>query len=262
MPGENQNTERVAEFDEGGETVAESTLEDTENDGGGEGDGEGEGGEGAGAGGEGKGKYKIGDQSFDTLAEAQAFATQAVQQGDENAAYRRLVNEIVAAKPPAEGVTPTGPTIDEERLWADPKAFLTDFAKQIKDQTTQEIGQTLHQQRVQAANDDAIFTEFTNRHPDLADFRQEVEQFTGQNRAIIANLANTKGRVAAFDYVALHLRERFNKYAEASRPRKVLKNGAGGTPPAGRGTGVTPKPPKNKPLSLAEQIRTIKKVKR
>jgi hypothetical protein len=259
MPGQQEQELREAVFDESGETLDDggaAPIVEEPGDGGGEPDGE------TGDAPPTEGKYRIGDQTFNTLAEAQAFATQAVQQGDENAAYRRLVQEIVQTKPPGENVTPKGPQIDEERLWADPKSFLADFAKQIQDQTAQNITQSLHQQRVQQENDNAIFAEFTNRHPDLAEFRQEVEQFTGQNQQIIANLANTKGRTAAFDYVALHLRERFNKYAEASRPRKVLKNGGGAAPPASRGTGVTPPARKNKPLSLAEQIATIKKVKR
>lgn len=263
MPGTQENT-----FDEKGNTIAggegegETVVDETDDDAGGEGEGEGDGT--ATAAGD-KAKYRIGDQEFNSLAEAQAYATQQVQTGDENAAYRRLVQDIITAKPGSGEVTPpaaAAPTIDEEKLWANPTEFLQNFANDIKKQTTQEMAQSLHATRVQQQNDDAIFAEFTNRHPDLADFRTEVEQYTAQNRQTVGNLANTKGRTAAYDYVALNLRDKFAKYADATKPRRVLKNGAGNAAPAGRGTSVTPPGKKNKPLSLAEQIRTIKKVKR
>ena len=212
-----------------------------------------------------EGKYRIGDKVFQTLEEAHAYATSQVQQANEADAYRQIVQEALIQTPQPENVTqPQEPeiAIDEEKLWADPKAFLADFARKVSASTAQKINQSLDHQAALRAQGEQIWGEFTSRHPDLADFRGEAEEFTAQNKEMLQKLTRTKGRQATYDYIAMNLKAKFARYASAVKPRRELPNGSGGPSPSQRAPSVTPPKPAKKPLSFTEQIRSIKRVKR
>lgn len=206
----------------------------------------------------GKAKYRIGDKEFDTAEEAHAYATSVETESNENDAYRRIVKEALLANPPAESVTPDADDIDETQLFENPKEFLKKFAEKIETKTVQRLDQT----QAQKTQSDAIWREFSDRHPALADFRNEAEMITGQNLALVQKLVKTKGQAAAYDFIALKMREDFSRKANALKPSKQLSNKSAATTPSGtKPAGVTPKPKEKKPLSFAEQIRSIKKRK-
>lgn len=204
-----------------------------------------------------EGKYRIGEQTFKTLAEAHAYATAQVQQTNEVDAYRQVISEALRTPGSAIPVTPVAeaPAIDEEKLWSNPSEFLKNFAHQIKSQTLQEV----NQQTSSREAGDAIWREFVDRHPNLSDFRQETEAFATNNQPEIQALIKAKGRKAGYDYIALRLREQFARYADATKPQRQLPNVGTGTSPSQRGTSVTPPKATKKPLSFAEQIRSIKR---
>lgn len=208
-------------------------------------------------------KYRIGDKSFKTMAEAHAYATSQLSTLETEAqvadAYRRGVQEALQTSNPIQNVTPSQAPEDdfnEEEYFADPKGFLKKFSEKIKAET---IGTLTEQQTVQAESN-RIWNEFTSRHPALADFRNEAETFVGANVTTVKAIIATKGQSAAYDYIAMKLREQFSKYAEATKPTRKLPNG-GNASPSGQSRSVTPKQALKKPLSFAEQIRSIKKRK-
>lgn len=270
MPGTNEQTvpprKTVVFGEDGGEIEAseENELQDvTEEAEAGaegeeaEGEGEGEGAAGEGEGGE--GKIKIGDMSFNSVEEAHAWASKQVGQEQDHTqevnAYRQVIQEALRNPNGGENVTPAKPQFDEEKLWANPQEFLQEFGNNIRQQTLDEINKA----NALKANGEAVWNEFTGRHPQLADFREEVEQFAAANTKELAALTKAKGRTATYDYIAVSLKAKFQRYADAQKPRRELPNGKGGTSPSGKGTGVTPTKPAKKPLSFSEQIRSIKK---
>lgn len=245
-------------FDEQGNVVTEETEhEETENTGNDAAEDENTGEP------EAEGKYQIGDRFFNTLEEAHAFATSQMSTLQTEAqvadAYRQGIRDAISRgeqqDPNAGQQTPPEEDFDEETYFANPKEFLSNFAKKIKQETIQSFEQKAQTQQ----QSETIWREFTDRHPALADFRTETESFVSQNADAVRAIIATKGQAAGYDYVALKLREQFNRYTKALKPARELPNGHGGASPSGTGKSVTQKTQTKKPLSFAEQIRSIKK---
>lgn len=209
------------------------------------------------------GKYRIGDKVFATQDEALAYATSQVSAMETEAqiadAYRQGMREALLQSPQAaESVTPqapAAPAYDTEELYTNPQAFLEKYATKIKTEAQAEIDQRLTLKE----RSDQIWREFTDRHPALADFRNEVEDFVTKNQTEVRAIISTKGRPASYDYVATKLKSRFEAYASAVKPKRALPNTTAGASPSTKSERVTPKTDTKKPLSFSEQLRTIRK---
>ncbi len=201
-------------------------------------------------------KFRIGDQEFSTETEALAFAQRQVEIDN---AYQQGVREAASALQPQPGsVTPAAPPPEVENvdeLYTNPQEFLKRYATKIKTEALSEIN---HRDSMRAQSDQ-IWREFTDRHPSLAEFRGEVEQFVEQNNPDVRAIIQHKGRPASYDFIATKLKSRFEAYSAALKPKRELPNTSGGASPAQKGSSVTPKEPEKKPLSLAEQVRSIRK---
>jgi hypothetical protein len=201
-------------------------------------------------------KYRIGDKTFATQAEALAYAESQVQPSAEIDAYRQVLREAVSAIPRAETVMPAPqPTLNAEELYTDPENFLKKFETKIKTETLDQID------RVQATReqDERVWREFCDRHPELADFREDITALAARNAAEVQAVIKTKGQSAAYDYVATKYRAQVERAAAALRPKRALPNSGGSAPAGTRVEKVTPKQAEKKPLSFAEQLRSIRK---
>lgn len=211
----------------------------------------------------GPGKYRIGDKSFDTQEEALAYATSQVSALEtENQvadAYRQGIRDAIAqAQPGGERVTPQAPpppAYNTEELYADPQAFLDKYAQRIKTETLSELDQRTSLQ----AQSDQIWREFTDRHPSLSDFRSEVEDFVSKNRTEVRAVIATKGAPSSYDFIATKIKSRFESYANAVKPKRALPNARSDASPSSKSERVTQNPAAKKPLSFAEQLRSIRK---
>lgn len=205
--------------------------------------------------------YRIGEKTFTNQDEALAYAQTLEAERQVLDAYQQgLRDSASAAVPGAQNVTqpaPAAPELNTEELYTNPQEFLRKYGNQIKSEAQAAIDAKLAQQ----AADEQIWREFTDRHPMLADFRSEVENFVAQNQADVMALVRTKGRPAALDHVAVQMKSRFARYADAVKTKRELPNTGSAAPQAARAGGVTPKPSAEKPLSFAEQIRSMKKRK-
>lgn len=210
-----------------------------------------------------EGKYRIGDKWFQTQEEAMAYAQSQISTLETEQqiadAYRQGIREGMSQAGPSQaGVTPEVTKQDDinpEELYTNPQEFLAKYATKIKSETKAEIEARQNQQY----QSDQIWREFTDRHPQLADFRKEVENYAAVNTQEVRAIIATKGRPAAYDYVATRIKAQFEAYANAVKPKRELPNTGAGTSPTSKAASVTPKPEVKKPLSMAEQIRMIKK---
>lgn len=208
-----------------------------------------------------KGKYRIGDKEFATAEDAHAYATSTISALETERqvadAYRLGIQDATVPGNPPPGVTPPAaaapPAFDEALYYENPGKFLESYANKIKNETLNAVNQNMTEKQIA----DRLWSEFSARHPDLADFRNEAENFAAQNLSTLRVVNQTKGISAGYDYIALKLRAEFSRYAQAVKPRKQLANSGGGATPPGS-NGVTPPPPKKKVLSFNEQIRSIK----
>lgn len=208
-------------------------------------------------------KYRIGDKEFATQDEALTYAQSQVSaletETQVSDAYRQGMRDAMSQTPSQQqSVTapaPTEPALNTEELYTNPQEFLQKYATKIKTEALSEIKQ--HESL--RAQSDQIWREFTDRHPSLAEFRSEVENFVQGDQANVRAIIQTKGRPASYDFIATKLRARFESYAGALKPKRELANTTAGASPTTRASGVTPKPDTKKPLSFSEQIRSIRK---
>lgn len=200
-------------------------------------------------------KYRIGDREFATQDEALAYADSQMQVTD---AYQQGLRDAAYSQPTqSQSVTPqpqAAPDLDPQELYTNPQEFLRKYGQNIKGQTVAEI----QQQNALRDQSDQIWREFSHRHPELADFRTEVENFVHGNQRDVRGIITTKGRDASYDFIALKLKSKFESYANAVKPQRALPNSGSTVTPTTKATSVTPKAPENKPLSFSEQIRKIK----
>lgn len=205
-------------------------------------------------------KYRIGDREFATQEEAINFAqshlTTIETERQVEAAYKAGLREALAqGRPAPEIVTPAKPAMNTEELYTNPEEFLTKFARQIKEEARQEID---HASQITNESNN-IWFEFTQRHPMLADFRGDVEDYVQKNLMTVQSVIATKGRPAAYDYVATQLKSRAAAIAGAGKPVRELPNGGTVAAPTTKQTNVTRKPAAEKPVSMAEAIRNLRK---
>ena len=207
-------------------------------------------------------KFRIGDREFATQDEALAYAQSQITTLSTEAqvadAYRQGIRDATAPNGvPATTVTPAAevPKFNTEELYTNPQEFLAKYARQIKEEAAADISKTLTVKE----QSEQIWREFTDRHPSLADFRAETEGFVEQNQAEVRAIIATKGRDAGYDFVATKLKSRFERYGAAVKPQRNLPNTGTASTPNSRGATVTPKTGAKKPLSFAEQIRSLRK---
>lgn len=212
-------------------------------------------------------KYRIGDKEFATQDEALAYAQSQVSALSTEAqvadAYRQGIrdsmnqpsNALPGVTLPTLPTVPAEPALNTEELYTNPQAFLDRYGAKIKAEALSEI----NQRDSARAQGDAIWREFTDRHPDMADFRTEVETFVDQNATDVRGIVSTKGRPAAHDFIATKLKSHFERYATALKPKRELPNTGGAASPPQKAAGVTPPAPPEKLLSFSDQVRSIRK---
>lgn len=202
------------------------------------------------------GKWRIGDKTFATQAEALTYAESQVQSASELDAYRQVLRETLSAVPRAQNVTQEVPQDDfnAEEIYTNPAEFLRKYGERIKTETLAQMQQS--QASVEA--DNRIWREFTDRHPDLTEFRDEITALASRIQPEVHAIAQTKGQASAYDYVATKFKAHVMRLNSALGPKRTLKQAATPTPTGSPAQSVTPKATAKKPLSMAEQIRQIR----
>ncbi len=202
-----------------------------------------------------KGKYRIGDKYFNTEAEALAFANSRETEHTAIDAYRQGIRDAANLNNPGASVTPPeddgGIPFDEEAYLADPAGYMRKRDALL----INKAAETINTQSSIKEQGNRIWNEFAGRHPELSEFRPETESFVSQNKDEIQAIIRTKGQAAAYDFIALSMKANFRKYQTLGKPQRTLPNGGGGASPTAPGRGVTPKAPKEKIMTFAEQIR-------
>lgn len=201
-------------------------------------------------------KYRIGEKTFATQAEAIAYAESTVQPASEVDAYRQVLREVIAGAPRAgEPSVPVTEEFNADELYTDPKAFLQRRDERIKNDVLNQINQN----QASRENDERIWSEFTGRHPDLTEYREEITSIASKHAVETQNLIRTKGQAAAYDYVATKFKAYADRVSSAIKPIRELKNGGAGAPAGGKVETVTPKGSVKKASTMIDQLRTIRR---
>lgn len=169
-------------------------------------------------------------------------------------AYRTGIQDSLAQHAPANAKPiPKPDDITEEEFYQNPIEALKKVKKAAKDEARAEIDARDFQSKA----DRQVWEEFSVLHPDLSDFKTDVELIanSAEHLPILQALVRTKGPKAGYDYVAQKTRAKFQAYNDAVKTKTVLARGSGATPsPAGGARNVTSQPKQEKTMSMREQL--------
>lgn len=146
--------------------------------------------------------------------------------------------------------------VNMDKFYEDPKGFMREYGQKIYEKVKNEVTQAQIVQQQQ----EQLWTTFTSKYPDLADFRSDVDAVANENAETIKALA-TRNKEKAMEFVALKTREKFQRYMEALKPTRNLPNtkqtvSAGGNP----GVTTTQKTSQvDKPLDFTAQLRQFRR---
>lgn len=207
----------------------------------------------------------IDGQSFKTEAEALAYARDKITQSDIEIAradaYRQGIAEGRQNVTLPQNVTPQPQEDDkewEQKFYENPKKAIAEAMEAARKEALKELDGKTTIDRENAR----LWNRFSELHPDLADFRDDVEQVGTRHREELLLMAKTKGEDAAMNFLATKTRTKFQQWAEKAKPGKPLPNGGGGASPSGGSKDVTKssgKKSEDKPLSFVDQIKQNKK---
>lgn len=213
-----------------------------------------------------EGEIRIGDKTFKTQDEAFAFATEELQRKNHEIeladAYRAGVSDRSSSDAPAAPLVPESEAdqairilgISETEFYENIPGALLKLAAKIREDVTQEV----RARGAAETAEQAAWREFYTRHPDLEGFDEDVRSALVKHEAEVKATVRTKGKDAGYALLAQKTKKKFQDYADKLKPKTALPNGSTATPPKGQ-TNVTQTTQPTKILSMAEQVRSIRK---
>jgi len=209
---------------------------------------------------EGEGSYKIGDQSFASFKEAQAYAESLVYKNAiteaESNAYRQAVADTQRTHAQGDKVThdPETERLEfEQKYYEDPHAYMKEFEQKITEKVESRTLGKLQQQN----DDERLWGEFFNKHTDLKDFREDCEYVLAKHTSELKAIVSTKGQQAGMDFLAQKTRAKFQAYHEGSKPSRELYRTTSG-PSHGSPDNVTQKKAPEAKLDFASELRSLR----
>lgn len=202
------------------------------------------------------GEFEVDGQTFKTQAEAFEFARQQITQRDIELASAQSYGQAYrdASQRMQTPVQHQAPVVDREQqvaaFYEDPIAVL----EKVRQETAETVKREMRQEIGASEADRQVWNAFTAAHPDLADFRLDVEAVVTQNAEVIKTLRATKGEKATYDFVARKTREKFDAYLAARIPKKELARTNPNVTP-GTQNSVTQTTKKDEKVDFSVQLR-------
>jgi len=192
---------------------------------------------------------RIGEREFKTQNEAIKYAQTLEQEKLLAEAHSAGVQEALRATR-SDVAAPVVEDNFEERFYADPKGTL----KEMEERATQRAVSAMNAE----TNKEKLWSKFFDENPDLDGQRPICEHVLSQHWDTIGKMTDVD---KAMKILATKTRTIFQDYIDKSKPRTELANKAGQVTSAGgvKGSGVTPKNKVEVPLTLAQQIRNIRR---
>lgn len=190
---------------------------------------------------------RIGDQEFKTQAEAIKYAEKLERDRMYADAYNQGIQETIRATQPQVAPIPEEDKFDEE-FYTDPKAAM----RKVKEQASQEA---LNAVRAEVEREKQ-WTSFLADNPDIE--RKDAERVFVENMATLGKITDIeKGK----KLLATLVRADYQRIRDLGKPRVELPNKGGQAVSAGSSTSgnVTPKKNDEKPLTLAQQMKSLRR---
>ena len=192
-------------------------------------------------------EIRIGDQVFKTQAEAFRYAEKLEQEKLLTEAHSAGVAEVLRAQALAAPAVPVEDKFEEE-FYANPKATLAKIQAQATADAEARIDQKINRERQ--------WESFLEKYPDIR--RKDAER-------ILSEQWDTLGKISDLDkgmkILAEKVRADYAELEEIRKPRVALseKKGAQTVRSGGSPASVTPKESSERPLTMIEQMKTLRK---
>lgn len=191
---------------------------------------------------------RIGDKEFKTQAEAIRYAEQLEEEKFRIELYNQGVRDALnSQQPQAQQAPPEEDKFDEE-FYSNPKEKL----KQIKEEAKREALLAIQAEN----NKERLWTQFLEQNPDIE--RRDAERILGENWDTIGKMTDVP---KAMKILAQKTRAEYQRIADKFKPRTELpnKNGQALSMATQTPRSVTPARKEEKPLTLAQQMKMLRK---
>ena len=192
-------------------------------------------------------EIRIGDQVFKTQAEAFRWAEKQEQDRAINEAHSAGIAEALRLQ--AAGAAASAPVEDkfDEEFYANPKATLEKVRHQAIAEAEARIDQKITREKQ--------WDQFLEKFPDVR--RVDAERILNENMDTIGKVEITKG----MEILAQKTRAYYAEIEDFRKPRTELssKKGPQTSRSGGSPASVTPKESSERPLTFAEEMRTLKR---
>lgn len=192
-------------------------------------------------------EIRIGDQVFKSEAEALKYAQQLQHEKELAEAHAAGVTEAIRAQGAGVVEAPVEDKFDEE-FYANPKAKL----EQIRTQAIAEAEARIESKLAREKQ----WEVFLEKFPDIR--RKDAERILGENWSTLGKITDLEKGMQA---LATKVRADYAELEQIRKPRVALseKKGAQTVRSGGSPASVTPKENSERPLTFAEQMKTLKK---
>ena len=193
---------------------------------------------------------RIGDQTFKTQADAFEYAEKLQNDSLIAESYSQGVREALHAQ---AGDRAPAPVAEEEdfdtQFYSNPKETLRRMKEEAKQEALAVIDARDKEERA--------WSKFSSLNPDLADSRIEVMRILQDNWEVLGKMVDEK---RAMSILATKTRAYFDQIVERRKPRTELPNRQAQvvSPAGGAGPGVTPQRKDAAPLTMAQQLKSLR----
>jgi hypothetical protein len=193
-------------------------------------------------------KIKIGEREFDSEADAVEYAKELSSEVEKRNLYDQGVRDTIRELQEKESVVVAEPVDEDAEFYANP----TEKLKKVRAEATAEALRLFKAEKLK----EEIWTRFGEEYPDVR--RKDADRILRENHDTIGRMTDWAG---AMKKVAALARAEYEEIRELTKPRTIVNTSKrpGMAPSGGKASGVTPKKTEEKPLSLAEQLRSIKR---
>jgi len=186
-------------------------------------------------------------KTFKNQREALVYAEQLAREREIESAHAAGMREAIQAQTAGQQPAPEPEDDFEQRFYANPKETLKTLQSQARDEAVAVI--RAEQQR------EKIWGDFLSENPDIR--RKDAERVLQENWDTIGKVTDLK---KGQQILARMVRDEYAEISQLMKPRTTLeKKTQAVSPSGGSRNGVTPVKKEEKVLSMAEQMRSLRK---
>lgn len=193
-----------------------------------------------------EGPIRIGDREFTSSKEAIKYAEELEREKLISEAHHAGIREALEATRKPEAPVPEPEDDFEQRFYTNPKGVI----KEVEEKAVQKALSLIDQQNKR----EKLWKDFLDEHPDIR--RKDAERILQENWETIGKMTDL---MKAQKALASRVRAEYEEIRNLGKPRTELPAKKQVLSPSGGKPSVTPAKKEEKPLSFAQELRSLRK---